>query len=377
MDLKGREITLLGAGIGGLTAALALARRGAQVRVLEQAAELAEVGAGIQISQNGMVVLRTLDVFGDIPGGAVRSDGVELRDYKAGRAVTRLPPPKAGPTWYFHRADLLASLEAAARGAGVRIELGQQVVGLEQVGETVTVKLVDGSRIESPLVIGADGVRGVSRGFVCGDQQARFSGQAAWRAIVPATGGEPARAVLTMAPGRHVVTYPLRDGAWMNIVAVEDRRDWRQESWRAEGDVADFHARFCNFGGDVGELLRRVEQVHLWGLHLHPVAKSWNRGQVALLGDAAHPTLPFMAQGACLAIEDAWVLARTLTEGGLARYEAERIDRARRVVAAARGNTWKFHAPSPFREIGQIALRLGGEKLAPRFEWIYSADVTA
>ena len=377
MELKGREITVLGAGIGGLTAALALARRGAQVRVLEQAAELAEVGAGIQISQNGMVVLRALDVFGDIPAGAVRSDGVELRDFRAGRVVTRLPPPKAGPTWYFHRADLLASLETAALEAGVRIELGQQVVGLDQSGETVTVKLADGSRIESPLVIGADGVRGVSRAYVCGQQEARFSGQAAWRAIVPAAGGEPTRALLTMAPGRHVVTYPLREGAWMNIVAVEDRRDWRQESWRAEGDVAEFHARFGDFGGEVGALLRRVDRVHLWGLHLHPVAESWHRGQVAILGDAAHPTLPFMAQGACLAIEDGWVLAQSLTEGVLAQYEAMRIDRARRVVAAARGNTWKFHAPSPFREIGQIALRLGGERLAPRFEWIYGADVTA
>lgn len=375
MALNGREIAVLGAGIGGLCAALALVRRGARVQVLEQAPALTEVGAGIQISQNGMTVLRALEVFGsEVP--AVRSGGVELRDWRSDRPVLRIAPPRAGPTWFFHRADLLAALERAARDAGVVLFLGQRAEGLEIAGDVARLRLADGSRVETGCLVAADGVRGVARAVVADPGPARFTGQVAWRAVVPVAAPEGGPAVVSMGPGRHVVTYPLRGGTVTNLVAVEERRDWTGESWRQSGDPAELRRRFGGFGGATGRVLSEVREAHLWALHLHPVAPRWHRGPVALLGDAAHPTLPFMAQGACLAIEDAWVLAESLEQtGDFARYEALRRPRAERVVAAAAGNAWKFHLRSPIREVAQIALRLGG-RFAPDFDWIYGHDVT-
>ncbi|TMV14694.1 FAD-dependent monooxygenase [Arenibacterium halophilum] len=377
MALTGQEITVLGAGIGGLTAALALARRGARVRVLEQAEALTEVGAGIQIAQNGMVVLRALGVFDD-PPPAVCSQGVDLRDYRAGRLVMRLPPPAAGPTWYFHRADLIKTLARAAQAAGVNIELGQTAVAVSTVGGAACIHLASGREMETPLLIAADGMRGPGRAAVAGDTIAEFSGQVAYRALVPGQPGAPERATLTMAPGRHAVTYPLRDGKVTNIVAFQERRDWERDSWRDTIDAAEVRATFADFGGPVGQLFQRIETAHIWALYLHPVASQWHKGAIALLGDAAHPTLPYMAQGACMAIEDAWVLADCLTnDGGFAAYQARRIERVRRVVAAAGANAWRFHARSPMREIGQLGLTVAGRWLAPRYTWLYGHDVTS
>lgn len=368
----GQDVTLLGAGIGGMAAAVALAQQGARVRVIEQAPALTEVGAGLQISPNGMVVLERLGVT---PEGAVRSEGTELRDGRAGRLVLRLGPPAAGPTWYFHRADLLARLAARAQALGVTVDLGREAVALDAAAGQVT--FADGSSETAQVLIGADGGRGVSRAAVNGVTGARFTGQVAWRALVPGQ-GEPAVAQLWMGPGRHVVIYPLRGGALLNIVAVEERRDWTDESWRREGDPEELRARFAGFGGAVRAALSRVETAHLWALHLHPVAERWHRGRAVLLGDAAHPTLPFLAQGACLALEDAWTLAACLGDGGgFARYESLRKARATAVVAEAGRNAWRFHLRSPLRQVAQMALRLGGPALAPDFGWIWNHDVTA
>jgi salicylate hydroxylase len=378
MALHGQEITVLGAGIGGLTAALALSARGARVRVFEQAEALSEVGAGIQIAHNGMAVLRALGLFQDAPVPAVSSSGVDLRDYRRGRLLMRLPPPAAGPTWYFHRADLIATLARAAQAAGVRIELGQKAQSVSSVGAAACIRFASGRRFETPCLIAADGMRGAGRASISGDNAPRFSGQVAYRALVPGRPDAPHRATLTMAPGRHAVTYPLRGGALTNIVAFQERRDWTRDSWRDRADPAEVRAIFADFGGGVGELFRQIDAVHLWALYLHPVAPVWHHGAIALLGDAAHPTLPYMAQGACMAIEDAWVLAHCLDQGGdFAAYQARRMARVQRVVATAGANARRFHARSPLREIGQIGLTLAGRWLAPRYDWIYGHDVTA
>ncbi|MFC4668447.1 FAD-dependent monooxygenase [Seohaeicola nanhaiensis] len=367
----GQDVAILGAGIGGMAAAVALAQGGARVRVIEQAPALTEVGAGLQISPNGMVVLERLGVTSE---GAVQSEGTELRDGRAGRLVLRLGPPAAGPTWYFHRADLLAQLASRAQALGVTVELGRQAVAVDAEAGQVT--FADGSSETAQVFIGADGARGVSRGAINGAARPRFTGQVAWRALVPGQ-GEQAVAQLWMGPGRHVVIYPLRGGALLNIVAVEERRDWTEESWRREGDPDELRARFAGFGGVVRSALARVETAHLWALHLHPVAERWYRGRAALLGDAAHPTLPFLAQGACLALEDAWTLAACLGNGsGFARYEALRKDRAKAVVAEAGRNAWRFHLRAPMRQVAQLVLRLGGARVAPDFAWVHGYDVT-
>jgi salicylate hydroxylase len=190
-----------------------------------------------------------------------------------------------------------------------------------------------------------------------------------------------------MAPGRHLVCYPLRGGQAVNIVAVQERAAWAAEGWHHLDDPDNLRAQFADFGGVAAQLLSQVDAVGFWGLFRHPVAPHWHGGGVAVLGDAAHPTLPFMAQGANLALEDAWVLADSLDRAdnlvtGLAAYQALRRDRAVRVIAAANGNAWKYHLRSgPVRAAAHLALRAGGA-LAPgrmlrRFDWIYRHDVTA
>lgn len=380
MELCDLNIAVIGAGIGGVAAATALARRGGQVTVFEQAEHLSEVGAGLQISANGMVVLRDLGVVGDEPPLAVRSSGTQLRDYHKGRGILHVPPPVAGPTWYFHRADLLGLLVDGARAAGVGFELGNAVTGADPW--TGKVKFGNSKSREFDLIIAADGGLSPSRLALNGANAPQFSRQVAWRAVVPwdATAGDNS-AVLTMGPDRHVVTYPLRGGAMMNIVAIEEREDWTDDGWRLKGDPDEMRARFTDFGGAVKDILARVEDPFLWALYLHPVAAVWHQGRLALLGDAAHPTLPFMAQGACMALEDAWAIAACLgqagsIEQGLESYQILRHARVTRVVAAAVGNAGKFHHAPPVSWVAQAALMAMGRRFAPRYEWIYGYDVT-
>ncbi len=376
------EIHVVGAGIGGVAAAIALARRGARVIVLEQAGTLEEVGAGLQISANGMAVLDGLAVLdAAVTDQAVESAGTDICDFFDGRRILSMPPPAAGPTWYFHRADLLSLLVDRAQAEGVTFHLGQRVDAFRVDEAGCVLELADGSTRQAGLVVAADGGQSRARLVVNGVSQPEFSRQVAWRATVPWNAGDdPARATLAMGPGKHVVTYPLRQGEMMNIVAVEERSDWTEEGWRLHGDPDEMRRRFAEFGGEAGQVLAKVTDTYLWALHLHPVASRWQRGSLALLGDAAHPTLPFMAQGACLALEDAWVLSECLAgEGlsGLRRYQDLRLPRARRVVAAAASNARKFHLRGPARWAAQLALGLFGDRLAPSYEWIYGFDVTA
>ncbi|MDY6860325.1 MAG: FAD-dependent monooxygenase, partial [Pseudomonadota bacterium] len=236
------------------------------------------------------------------------------------------------------------------------------------------------------VVIGADGLHSVLRGVLNPPAPPAFTGQVAWRATVPAEGAAAPRVTVYMGPGRHLVCYPLRGGTMINIVAVEERRAWADEGWSHTDDPAHLRAAFAGFAPEVRTLLARVDEVHLWGLFRHPVARHWHRGQAALLGDAAHPTLPFLAQGANMALEDAWVLAAALgghdsIEAGLAAYQTARRDRCVRIVDAASRNARNYHLRfAPLRLAAHGALRLGGA-LAPaamlgRFDWLYRHDVT-
>ncbi|WP_424833408.1 FAD-dependent monooxygenase [Ruegeria sp.] len=382
MNIKDLNFCVIGGGIGGLAAALALRQAGGKVTVLEQAAELTEVGAGLQISANGMCVLRALGVVGDVPARGQISYGTILRDYRAGRIISRVPPPEAGETYYYHRADLLGLLHDAARQAGVDIRLNAQVATVNKHPSEAEIVLRSGECLRTECAIAADGGRSAIRPILNGTETPVFTHQIAWRATVPVTQtSEKPCASLTMGPGRHVVTYPLREQSLMNVVAIEERSDWTEEGWRRRGDPEDLRARFADFGGPVGEILARVDEAHLWALFLRPVAQSWQNGRLALLGDAAHPTLPFMAQGACLALEDAWVLQRAFAEqsgigSALAAYEAARRPRAVQVVAAAGANARKFHLRGPMRLAAQGVLSVVGPRLARKYDWIYDFDPT-
>lgn len=386
MDITGLNCFVLGGGIGGLATAINLRRAGAHVRVLEQAHEIREVGAGLQISPNGFVVLEKLGLGDALRSKSVRGQSVRLRDYKGHDVVrfdlARLP---CGDYHFIHRADLINILEKAAKVAGVDILLGQQVTSVTP-GQTPMAVLQDGTTVEGDLIVGADGLHSVARQVLNGTMAPFFTRQTAWRAVVPETGAAP-EAQVFMGPHRHIVTYPLRSGRMRNIVAVQERAKWREESWTAEDYPENLRAAFDDFGPEVLALLDRVEKVHRWGLFRHPVAATWYADGVVLVGDAAHPTLPFMAQGANMALEDSFALVRCLQDGAdlasaLDDYQRMRADRARSVVDAASGNAWKYHLSfPPLRLAAHTALRIAGA-LAPgrmvgQFDWIYGYDVTA
>lgn len=389
MTLIGQEITVLGAGVAGLTVATALARRGAAVTLLEQSEAIREVGAGLQISPNGAAVLRALGLGEALTAIGQRSGGVILRNGADGAQVlrldlTRLRPDQ--PYYFVHRADLIEMLARAAREAGVDVRLLQQVSEVTLVeGQPPRLTTAQGAAVETPVLIGADGLHSVVRGALNGRVAPFFTHQVAWRATIPATPGIRPEAQVFMGPKRHLVSYPLRGGTLRNIVAVEERHRWADESWSLRDDPIALRVAFSDFCPKVRGWLEEVENPYLWGLFRHPVAARWHGHGAAILGDAAHPTLPFLAQGANMALEDAWVLAEALAghdtpAAGMAAYQAAREDRVRRIVAAANRNARAYHLSGLTRAVAHMGLRLGG-MLAPsaplaRFDWIYGHDVT-
>lgn len=380
------DVLIIGAGIAGLAAATALRRiAGGAVSIIEQAAAIAEVGAGLQISPNGTRVLRALGI-NPLDAGD-HAEAVELRDAR-GRLVTRMNLPPEPGFFLCHRADLISALEGAMRAAGGRVQLLQRAERIELQEGRARVITPLGVRHSASLVIGADGLQSRLRAALNDPAPPFFTGQVAWRALIAGDGGAPVAQVF-MGPGRHLVSYPLRGGRMRNIVAVEERSDWAAEGWNHRDDPANLRNAFADFGGPVPEWLASVDELYLWGLFRHPVAARWHDGQgrAALIGDAAHPTLPFMAQGANMALEDAWTLASSLTAApgqiaqALARYQRQRATRTRAIVEAANRNARAYHLRPPLAAVAHGVLRLS-DRFAPglalrRFGWIHDHDATA
>ncbi len=388
MDLSTLDITVIGGGIGGLTCALALRQRGASVTVLEQAQQITEVGAGIQVSPNGLRVIEALGLGDDLTSRCVQGQAVSLRNGSTGAEVARLDLsrlPQDQRYFFVHRADLVDLLSATARAAGVQVRLLQRVDTLVP-GNRPRIVLATGDCRETDLVIGADGIHSAVRPVLNAAQRPFFTGQVAWRCIVPNITGNPPHARVHMGPGRHMVTYPLRDGTLLNVVAVEERAQWAAESWSQKDDADNLRKAFAGFDAEVHQILSQANAPGVWGLFRHPVAARWHGPSVALLGDAAHPTLPFLAQGANMAMEDAWVLADALAQApdkevGLAAYQQRRKARVTRVIDAASKNARNYHlSPGPFRFAAHTALgvlsRVSPDKMLGRFDWLYGYDVT-
>ncbi|MFZ1345431.1 MAG: FAD-dependent monooxygenase, partial [Tabrizicola sp.] len=328
----------------------------------------------------------------ELDAASMRADAVALIDGPSGEGVTRLDLARLRPGHgyhFLHRADLIALLLTGAEAAGVKLRLLSCVSEVDLSGPAPAVQLDSGERVDSPLVIGADGLHSKTRAALNGVETPFFTRQVAWRAVIPCEPGAAPVAEVNMGPGRHLVSYPLRGGSLRNIVAVEERDRWAEESWTLRDDAITLRVAFEGFSPRVRGWLDRVEDPWLWGLFRHQVAGAWvkpmGQGGVAILGDAAHPTLPFLAQGASMGLEDAWVLAHSLAShdspaAALAAYQSLRKPRATRIVAAANANARAYHLSGLPRMIGHTGLRLLG-RLSPgtmlsRFDWLYDHDVT-
>lgn len=386
MLVTGKDFGIIGGGIGGMATAIAIAQLGGRVTVFEQATKLAEVGAGIQISANGLTVLTHLGVEPELANPANRPHAIELRDYQAGRFVARIRQNQNPdyPYLQLHRADLMTALVARADALGVTIKLNAQADIIDAFVERPEIR-VGKTTTTFDAIIAADGVNSKTRQDWFNAGAARFTGQVAWRATIPADDPN-APTTVYMGRGKHLVTYPLRGGKMMNIVAVQERKETAAQDWTITDTPENLRAAFAEFGGEAKDILQQVEKVRVWGLYGHPPLQTWSRAHVALLGDAAHPMFPFMAQGACMALEDAWVLAHALNNAtsirlGLTGYETARKRRASNVQRLAARNGRVFHLSNPalrstVHQALKYASQLTPNLLERRFDWIYKTDVT-
>jgi len=355
------RVAVIGAGLGGLTAALALARAGIPVLVFEQAPALAEVGAGITISPNAGRVLDHLGL-----GEAVRALGVlpgtqHVRDLKTGRTLRTLARDEAledrhgAPYRHLHRADLHALLAGAlAQEAPGSLRLGHRLVAVSPGGE---MRFENGAVEAADVVVGADGVRSVVRDCLFQTAPPVFTGQVAWRGLVPAEAlPEPARSEppgIHVGPGRLVLRYPLRGGRLVNYAVFVERAGWEEESWSIRSRPSELLAHLPAACPGVVQLVEATPEGSLfkWALFAREPLSSWRAGRVTLLGDAAHAMLPFLGQGAATAIEDGMVLARALARHApheaLARYEAARRARTAMVQLQSRLLGLRFQGRDP------------------------------
>ena len=354
------EIALVGGGIGGLTAALCLARAGHTVTVFEQAETFVESGAGVQISPNASRVLHALDLQQPLAEVGFLPEATEIRSWRNGRVIARTPLGHAArqrfgaPYYHVHRGELLQMLVSRADAQpNIEMKLGSRITSFSQDSAAVSVNLPDVVR-RFDLLIGADGIHSAVREQLWGEQPADFTGNMAWRLLVPVcqlpTGLIAPNATVWWGQGKHFVHYLVNGGRQVNCVCVVETSAWHAESWVEPGSLGQLRADFAGWHNTIQQLLERADESSLfkWGLFDRAPMQVWGRGRVSLLGDACHPTLPFLAQGAAMAIEDAAVLARCLGDPieipvALQRYEILRKSRTAEVQRGSRRNATVFH----------------------------------
>ena len=408
--MRALKVLIAGGGIGGLTAALCLAQCGCVVDVFEQAAAFGEVGAGIQLSPNCSRVLLHLGLGPALQAVGFLPQATQFRAWDTGEVLGEnrlgayVHERHGAPYFHVHRGDLLGVLvEAAARTPGITLHTGMRVRDCAQDGQGVALTL-EGRVHQGPaharvervatdlgdggggagtghapavhtgdVLIGADGIHSVVRAHLWGDEQPRFTGNVAWRALVPAE-RLPSGLIRPMStawwgPHKHFVHYYVRGGALVNCVCVVEKAGWEIESWTERGALSELRADFAGWHADLQTLIDAIDTDALfkWALYDRTPMSRWGVERITLLGDACHPTLPFMAQGAAMAIEDAAVLAGCLARGAevpaaLQRYEDMRRDRTAGIQNGSRRNATRFHLSGAEAEARNHAMRTAGER---------------
>ncbi len=382
-----QHIIVAGAGLGGLTLALCLARVGFRVTVLEQAKVLGEVGAGVQISANGARVLYHLGLADALNRVAFHPESGEMRHWQTGETLSSRPLGQASeqafgfPYFHLHRADFHSILATELRDViSVDLYLDHKVTEFDQTETGVRVSTEGGANFSGDVLVGCDGIHSAIREQLFGPDAPRFTGCVAWRATVPVDILPPGhvRPVASnwIGQGGHFVHYYVRRGELVNCVGVMERGAWQAESWSSAGAITEFINDFSGWHEDLQILMQAAENCFQWGLFDRDPMPQWGDGRVTLLGDACHPMLPFMAQGAVMAIEDAYTLAQCLAAnesnlpGALSHYEALRKERTTVVQKMSRDNIQFFHRA----DIPNLEARMASHREAHR--WLYSFDVT-
>lgn len=358
------RMIIVGAGIAGMTAAIALHQKGHEVLVLEQATALKEIGAGIQIAANATLVLRELGLEKDVANVSVIPQSYEMRDISTGKLLNLSPLGDLGtrhwgaPLYNIHRADLLELLASAVPSGTLRF--GAQVAGFEQDDDGVTVRLASGEQVRGDILIGADGIHSVIRKQLRGAEPTQFSNILMWRALIPA---EKLRDVhleekgnYWLGPGRTLITYWVRPNNLYSILASVPAAEVQRESWTESGDIEDLRRSFSDIEPRARKMMEQIESGFITGMYYRDPIDRWTYGRVTLMGDAAHPMVPFLAQGAAQGIEDAWTMATVLEKASkkdvptaLQEYEQRRRPRTTRVQAGARAMVKLTHETEPDR----------------------------
>lgn len=394
------SILIIGAGIGGLTCALALQQQGLHPVILEQADSLGEVGAGIQLSPNAMSVMRKLGLEEALLAVGFLPQGIQSNHWKTGKILTQVPFAPLdlhAPYLHVHRADLHQILREAVHANDpdcIRTSQRVAFVNCEQTQLT----LDTGEVRSADWIVGADGIRSRCRDAVLGQTQAaRFTGNVAWRGVlhrnaVPAHLHPTPYANLWMGSGGHVVAYYLRGGELINFIAVREQDNWQDESWQSPAHLAVLLSEFAGWDSKLLDLMAHSDpkQCYRWALFDREPIQTWCNHRTLLLGDAAHPMLPFVAQGAAMAIEDSWVLSQLLAQTTAntldadqvgTRYQALRATRCAQVQQLARDNMQLFHHRMPLLRWGRDLVARGMTAISPamatkRVAWIYDWQAT-
>ncbi len=393
----GEPILIAGGGIAGLTAAIALLRRGVDVTVLEQASQLQEIGAGLQIGPNGSRVMIELGLGEAMSAVVSEAAAKEVRHWKTGRAWKLFDLGAdctlrfGAPYWMAHRGDFHRVLLEGARALKPDVvTLAAPVEGFVQDGQGATARIAGGGEIRGRALIGADGIHSRVRAGLGHVDRPAFTGIMAWRGLARAENlpDELRRPVGVnwVGPGGHVITYPLRGGELFNFVGIVEGRDWPVESWTEPGDREECLRDFAGWHPLVARTIEGLDQPMKWALLAREPLEVWADGRVCLMGDACHPTLPFLAQGANMAIEDGMVLARCIADTpddiprALLRFQAARAARTAEIVRRSRAMAATFHNPALADDetaVAYIDREWEPERVRRRYDWLYEYDAGA